>query len=790
MDEQFPLALQPGSVLAGQYVIQKVLGQGGFGITYMAEDHKTGEKVAVKEFFPDTLATRTQNTVSSYPGERTDSFQYGKACFLQEAETLAAFIGSENIVKIHSYFEENGTAYFVMDFVEGISFDEYIRQKGGKISYDDAERVLIHIIDALALVHSKGIVHRDVTPDNIYITSDGTVKLLDFGAARYSLGDKSRSLDVVLKHGFAPKEQYTRHGRQGPFTDVYTVGASFYYAITGKRPPDSIDRLEEDDLVPPSSLGVAIPRKKEDAILKAMSVQPQDRFQSMGAFKNALLADGAVQAAPQPADVTNQRVFTAPSQPVQTPQQPMSPQPAPVQTQPVPPQQGPVVQPTAGQPAAAPKRNNKFTWVAVIAIVAAVLFVIIVGFGIVGAMSNSKQDRTPSYADASDEGEETQQPTVRPTSEPTAEPTPKPTVEPTPEPTQAPTEESLPADTDTVEILGNTVADIKNNNLICADPETWDLYYFDGTGLVGSSGNYLFTGVMPCSLSVVGDYIYYVASSDGKTYRVNKNGGTPEGVFYFTDAEIGALYVSQSYYFLNALNEDGNNLMLRWDIQNEEITGRIVLTAEDPATAQETTTLTAFSDGYLYYVDKTGEQDTVYRVPAGGDWTSPQKLCVYKAYVEVEEICVEDDRVYMLYSYPYQDSSDDGDVDANGTVHAIDIINAVSGDDINGWRWYGNADIAAYYSNMRAEDGMLYYIKEQVDVATGAYTCSFIQFRPDDLSGQTLYTDTDLDGRQGLCVLYHTILAAYGKTGDTLRLYWIPLDGSEPEVNDYQWNIN
>lgn len=316
MSEKYPLALAEGTILAGQYIIDKALGQGGFGITYMATDHNTGGKVAVKEFFPDSMATRNQTTVVPFTGERSENFTYGKTCFLQEAETLAQFIGVENIVKIHSYFEENGTAYFVMDFVEGISFDQYIKDNGGKVSYQVAEDILIKIIDALAVVHSKGIVHRDVTPDNIYITNDGTVKLLDFGAARYSIGDKSRSLDVVLKHGFAPKEQYTRHGKQGPFTDVYTVGASFYFAITGKRPPDSIDRIEEDDLVPPSSLGVDIPANKEDAILKAMSVQPGERFQTMDAFRQALMGTANAAVAGQSA-VINQKIFTAPTQPGQ-----------------------------------------------------------------------------------------------------------------------------------------------------------------------------------------------------------------------------------------------------------------------------------------------------------------------------------------------------------------------------------------------------------------------------------------------------------------------------------------
>lgn len=176
MNEKYPLALPEGTVLAGQYIVERVLGQGGFGITYEAKDHKTGERVAVKEFFPDAMATRTdQTTVMPFSGEKGENYVYGRTCFLQEAETLAKFIGNENIVRIHSYFEENGTAYFVMDFIEGTSFDEYLKEKGGKVSYEEAAEILIPVMDALSVVHSKGIVHRDVTPDNIYITNEGVV---------------------------------------------------------------------------------------------------------------------------------------------------------------------------------------------------------------------------------------------------------------------------------------------------------------------------------------------------------------------------------------------------------------------------------------------------------------------------------------------------------------------------------------------------------------------------------------------------------------------------------------
>lgn len=298
--DKYPMALPPGTVLNGRYILGRVLGQGGFGITYVAQDHKTGSLVAVKEYFPDTMAARTGGpSVSAYTGQREENFLYGKECFLNEAKTLAEFIGNPNIVRVHSYFEENNTAYFVMDYVQGTSLQDYLKQRG-RLSWEETKHILEPVIEALASVHSRGVIHRDVTPDNIYITNDGTVKLLDFGAARYSLGDKSRSLDVVLKHGYAPREQYSRHGRQGPYTDVYALGATFYYCLTGRLPPDSIDRQDEDEFILPSSLGVKLPAKAEDALCKALAVSAQDRFQSMGEFYLALNEGGQEPAPPVP----------------------------------------------------------------------------------------------------------------------------------------------------------------------------------------------------------------------------------------------------------------------------------------------------------------------------------------------------------------------------------------------------------------------------------------------------------------------------------------------------------
>ena len=293
---KYPMALPAGTVLNGRYILGRTLGQGGFGITYVAKDHKTGNLVAVKEYFPETLATRTNDkTISAYTDQREENFSYGKECFLKEAETLAQFIGNPNIVRVYSYFEENNTAYFVMDYVDGVSLRDYLKEQG-KISWEKAKELLFPIMDALSEVHSKGIIHRDVTPDNIYITKDGVVKLLDFGAARYSLGDRSRSLDVVLKPGFAPREQYSRRSRQGPYTDVYALAATYYFAITGRLPPDSIDRQDHDELILPSSLGVKIPPTVEDALCKGLAVSSLERFQNMEEFKQALLSLNPVSA--------------------------------------------------------------------------------------------------------------------------------------------------------------------------------------------------------------------------------------------------------------------------------------------------------------------------------------------------------------------------------------------------------------------------------------------------------------------------------------------------------------
>ena len=287
--KKFPVALRAGTLLNDRYIVGRVLGQGGFGITYVAFDTQLQAKVAVKEYMPSDMATRVEGTtVSVMMDTRAEDFTYGAERFQEEARTLAKFIGHPNIAGVSSYFDQNDTSYFVMDYIEGVSFKSYIANNGGKVSVDETLNVMIPVLRALTAVHAEGFIHRDVTPDNIYISKDGNVKLLDFGSARYSIGDKSKSLDVILKVGYAPKEQYSRRGRQGPYTDVYSCAACFYAALTGFLPPESLERLDQDELVPVSRAGIDIPDWLDRAILKGLAVQPEDRFQSAAEFLDAV----------------------------------------------------------------------------------------------------------------------------------------------------------------------------------------------------------------------------------------------------------------------------------------------------------------------------------------------------------------------------------------------------------------------------------------------------------------------------------------------------------------------
>ena len=278
--------LRKGTRLIGHYTIEGVLGQGGFGITYLGTDELHEKKVAIKEFFPQGIVTRNieyQDTVTvTFVGEK-DNYEKGKERFLKEARTMAKFSKDEGIVKALDFFEINNTAYIVMEYLEGITLKQYLRENK-RIAAEDLVELLVPLIEALDEIHSQGLIHRDISPDNIMVLPDGRIKLMDFGAARDYTEFGEKSLSIVLKPGYAPPEQYQTHGVQGPWTDIYALCATMYKCITGENPPDAIDRLVDDHLKKISAFGISVSPQIEKAIIKGMSVAVNDRYQNVGDF--------------------------------------------------------------------------------------------------------------------------------------------------------------------------------------------------------------------------------------------------------------------------------------------------------------------------------------------------------------------------------------------------------------------------------------------------------------------------------------------------------------------------
>ena len=278
--------LRKGTRLIGRYTVEGVLGQGGFGITYLGMDELHKKKVAIKEFFPQGIVTRNieyEDTVTvTLVGEK-ENYDKGKERFLKEAQTMAMFSKDKGIVKALDFFEINNTAYIVMEYLEGVTLKQYLRENE-RIDAEDLVELLVPLIEALDEIHSQGLIHRDISPDNIMVLPDGRIKLMDFGAARDYTEFGEKSLSIVLKPGYAPPEQYQTHGVQGPWTDIYALCATMYKCITGENPPDAIDRLVDDHLKKISAFGITVSPQIEEAIIKGMSVAAKDRYQNVGDF--------------------------------------------------------------------------------------------------------------------------------------------------------------------------------------------------------------------------------------------------------------------------------------------------------------------------------------------------------------------------------------------------------------------------------------------------------------------------------------------------------------------------
>lgn len=272
--------LPPGTIIADRYIIGADIGEGGFGITYLAYDNKLEARCAVKEYYPHTVAVR--NTEASNKigcPENSSEYASGLIRFRNEAEKLSQFYSLKSIVNVRDYVEENNTGYIIMNYVEGISLKNYLDAHKGKISADEAFSMMEPIIHDLSIIQKEGIIHRDISPENIMVTEDNKLVLIDFGSAREY--EDNKSLSIILKHGYAPPEQYISTGKQGPWTDVYSICATIYRAITGKAPDDSIDLMEKGSKAKlPSKLGARLPAAREDELMKGLELNYKERIQS------------------------------------------------------------------------------------------------------------------------------------------------------------------------------------------------------------------------------------------------------------------------------------------------------------------------------------------------------------------------------------------------------------------------------------------------------------------------------------------------------------------------------
>ena len=294
-DEQHRLALPQGTRIR-DFEFHRVLGYGGFGITYLGWNVTLDIPVAIKEYLPADLATREQDlSVVPQTSQAASDFQWGLERFLDEARTLARF-QHPNVVRVHHFFEAHSTAYIAMDYVEGEDLSAYLTRKG-TLSEDELKGILYPLLDALEVVHQADFLHRDIKPGNIVLRdSDGSPVLLDFGSARQAIGAKSRSVTSIVTPGYAPIEQYSSRGRQGPWTDIYALGGVCYRALTGQVPEDATDRVRNDPLIPVAQRCAGQASQEFlSAIDVALSVDEGDRPQSVGAWREVLGADVASQ---------------------------------------------------------------------------------------------------------------------------------------------------------------------------------------------------------------------------------------------------------------------------------------------------------------------------------------------------------------------------------------------------------------------------------------------------------------------------------------------------------------
>ena len=409
-------ALPMGTILAGKYLVGRVLGQGGFGITYVGWDIALERKVAIKEYYPSGQVSRNPGSrgLTWYTSVQSQQAkQNGTQMFLKEARKMSKVDDIPNVVRVRDLFQENETAYIVMDFVEGETLKARL-EKTGPLPWEQAKGIFLPAIQAMEQVHQAGLVHRDISPDNLMLTPDGKVKILDLGAAKDLSVNNGASSMQVAKGGFSPFEQYTQRGSSGPWTDVYAMAATVYYTLTGKLPPVATDRVVEDTISWEEPGLKALPAQALEALQKAMVISAKNRMQSMEELEKGLYSTTVKPEpapAPQPVQETRPEPQPAPETKSESqPEQEVKPEPKPT------PEPAPQAQ-SEPKPKAGEKSGKKL-WIAAAAVIAVVLC-----GALVWANANKPADDTNTAAFAATT------PTTAPTTVPTVAATAAPTTE-------------------------------------------------------------------------------------------------------------------------------------------------------------------------------------------------------------------------------------------------------------------------------------------------------------------------------------------------------------------------
>lgn len=279
-------ALSPGTRLKERYLLGRVLGVGGFGVTYLAFDPASGRMCALKEYFPRAWAVRDNATNSLMPTTegQQEVYRHGRDVFINEAKILQGLYANPHVVNVLDFFYDNETAYMVMEYIQGQTINDYMKKKKHTVSIRMANQMLREIGEALEQIHQNMLLHRDISPDNIMITPNGQFKLIDFGATRTYALSNPLSMSIFVKPGFAPIEQYSRTGHQGPWTDIYALCATYYYMVTGEKPPSAPDRQNGIRLTPLAYKNSNVSASLSRAVERGMRKNYRERQQTVSQF--------------------------------------------------------------------------------------------------------------------------------------------------------------------------------------------------------------------------------------------------------------------------------------------------------------------------------------------------------------------------------------------------------------------------------------------------------------------------------------------------------------------------